>query len=287
MQKCRWMVLVVAICSMFILVAITGTITVPVKAATATPSADCNADNVLANLKELVPYDEFTMHYSTSKDSTSLVVWFVDPDLDVKADAKSIEKYVTLAQEHAASLVHLLNSSDRCVAKLFAEINPIVVDSNYNGWLSAQIDLTKIPAVKTLSKEDIDDLIKLFDIGFTRKNVSKIAALAPKDSCTWQDANKNLHSHFSPERQNVSFQFTIDDNGVNVWAQWDSPTDLNFVVAALTNVVQEIRCLHPKVDQLFVIVVDKDGVVFLIGAMSQKAIQAQDIGQMQILYRKE
>jgi hypothetical protein len=73
-----------------------------------------------------------------------------------------------------------------------------------------------------------------------------------------------MQKHFAPPRENVGFEFVLDETGINVYAQWDGEVDVT-MIPTLLNVALELRCLHPPIDQLIVIVVDANGKINLIG----------------------
>ncbi|HZU86214.1 MAG TPA: hypothetical protein VFF78_01950, partial [Anaerolineaceae bacterium] len=103
-------------------------------------------------------------------------------------------------------------------------------------------------------------------------------------SCTWIEAKEHLGYHFSAERQNVAFQFTIDDLGIHVWAQWDGPQDDIILMVSLMNVLTELQCLYPVPDDVIIIGLTEQGVVWRIGVLPGSAIQNMDIGQLTIMY---
>jgi hypothetical protein len=255
-----------------------------------TPTSSCNPDEVLANLKALIPYEEFAVHHNIIGGLHTLAVWFVDPQLDPLAGGEVIGGNLDLAFVDAIQLSHLLNLEDPCIEVLFDVINPIVVDGAYNGWFSGMIEPSSLPREANLSERDIDQMEAAYTVGYLREvpTSSMDRPPAPTGSCTWQETKGKIWQHFAPSRQNVTFYFVIDEVGVNVWAQWDGPADMVIMSASLLNVVMELDCLYPTPDQLIVIVVDGMGEATLIGVLGGEAIQSGDyaevLNQFQVVY---
>jgi hypothetical protein len=259
----------------------TKTIT-PIPSATNTPS--CDAEGLIAEIKSSITYEEYVVTYNILQIQgrmASLVIWFVDPEIDPSARGIEIEQNSELARKHAAIISNQINVENYCVASLFDVINPIVVDSNYNGWFSGEIKPSKLIDEIEPSTEQIIKIENEFKIGYLRTNPTEVFAESPTGSCTWKEANANLHNHFSSTRENVGFYFVLDDEGTNVWTQWDGPTDLILMSASLLNVTMELECLYPRPDRVIVIIVDEKGIVGLIGV-----IPGINAGGFQIAYQR-
>ena len=78
----------------------------------------------------------------------------------------------------------------------------------------------------------------------------------------------------------------IDEEGINVWANWDSPTDYSYYAPAMMNVAMELDCLHPKPDNLFMGITDEENDLALIALWSGEAIFEMDLEQITILFMK-
>jgi hypothetical protein len=254
------------------------------------PTASCDPDEVLANLKALIPYEEFAVHHNIIGGLHTLAVWFVDPHLDPLASGGEIGENLDLAFVDAVQLSHQLNLEETCIGVLFDVINPIVVDGACNGWFSGIIVPSSLPREANLSEHDMDQMAAEYTIGYLREvpTSSMDRPPAPTGSCTWQETRGKIWQHFAPSRQNVTFYFVIDEVGANVWAQWDGPADMVIVSASLLNVVMELDCLYPAPDQLIVVVVDDKGEATLIGVLGGETIRGGDfaevINQFQVLY---
>ena len=254
------------------------------------PSTVCEPNAVVVELQTEVPFVEFVLRQNYSEGIRSLVLWYVDPDLDPRASAGALEANLDLAFEHALKLSLDLNRSDPCVEELFDGINPIVVDADYNGWLSGLIDPAALPDSPMLSPAEIEALRAEMQVNYSRTSPtdSLVRPPAPEGSCTWQDTIPRIHQHFSPERSNVGFYFVIDEGGVNIWSQWDGPPDAGITMASMLNVLFELDCLYPVPTRLIVIVVEPSGLVSLIGMVEGEVVTSGDfaaaIEQFQVLY---
>ena len=237
----------------------------------------CDADSLLKGLKTAVPYDEFAVHYNEIEETRSLLVWFVDPEINPTAVGGEIQTNLDLALTHAAELSQQIRAQFPCVTELFDVINPIVVDQMYTGWFSGTLDSTIIPNEEALTSAEIDQLVDKFSVGYL---LEALPGPIPAGSCNWPSVRESLQNHFSPERQNVAFYFVVDDFGANVWAQWDGPTDPIFMMTSLMNVMMELECFIPTANLIF-IVVDEEGTTGLVGVVPQG-----DAGSMQIVYER-
>jgi hypothetical protein len=255
---------------------------------TNTKPPPCNADQTLKNLKQTVTYEEFVVLYQKLQDTSFLVIWFIDPEINPSAKENEISENAQLAIRHAFILSQQLKGSDDCVNRLFNFINPVVVDKNYNGWFSGQVSPSDLPATLPTDDQQLAEYSKLFQTGYLRSKTTAKISSAPAGSCAWQEAKKNIQNHFSPDRENVAFYFVLDDEGVNVWAQWDSEPEflqLN-LPASILNIAMEIDCLFPKPDRIIFDAVDQEGEIHVYGIWNQADMKNQDISKIQILYQK-
>jgi hypothetical protein len=240
---------------------------------------------VLKNIKANFPYDEFEVSYHTIENLKSLDLWYMDPEIDLGATGDEIDQNAALAMRNAAFASQQLVKIDCCVAPLFDFVNPIVVDSNYNGWFSAQVDTNILTDSDKPGEDELSAIEASFEVGYYRTNAPTPLPPAQSGSCSWQETRTKIQRHFSTERENVSFYFVIDETGSNVWAQWDGPTGF-LAMASILNVAMELNCLHPSPTQLFMIVVNEQGKVGMFSLLPEDGIKNLDLNQLQILYQK-
>jgi hypothetical protein len=196
-----------------------------------------------------------------------LNVWFVAREIDPAVSPEILVENNRRAQYAAAELVIRIINSDRCIARLFDYVSPVVVDSQYHGYFSAQVSPLIIPKTDAPTEEDIRAMMAAFINSYIKIAAPQSAAPAPARSCSWPETEAKIRQHFSAGRPNVSFYFVIDEYGANVWAQWDGPIDEAMVLVNLLNITQELDCLHPRPDNLIYIVVDEAGHVGIVNIL--------------------
>jgi hypothetical protein len=219
----------------------------------------CDREATLAKLAGALPYQESVVTYQDAQGVMSLVVWFVEPQLDPKAGADGLKANVELATRQGILLANKLKGSDPCVERLFPNFNVIVVDRDYNGWLGARFPFSAIPQNSGLSDAQIDDIRLAVKVGYLRTVAAKPATAPSAQACSWAEAQKNLAGYFLKEPLNVSFPMA-DDTGMSVYVQVNGGSDPEgYYWSVLTNTAKEIKCLNPPVYLIWVIIVDKDG----------------------------
>lgn len=265
-------------------------------AATQKPSStpSCSRDLVLAQLKETIPYTEFAVFYNSLNGLNYLNVWFVDQGIKPDASDLDMEQNAFLALRHAAILSQEIRKENQCIDELFSYINPIVVDSNYNGWFSGTIRPVDLRRVENVTEPQIEDLYDDFEIIYWRHILPSPQQASPRDSCNWVEALDRIKQHFDPSRENVSFHFVIDQTGVDVNAQWDYDPSLAepqawlaLQVASTMNVAIELACLHPAPTQLIVTVVDSEGRIVFMGILPDpyRGLSDSMLNDFKIIYQ--
>jgi hypothetical protein len=253
---------------------------------TATDSAACNKNQVIAHLKTLITYKEFDITYAGTDQFTALNIWFVDPQLDPNAKTKDILLNAALALHDAAALIQQFVVSDACITTLFDFANPIVVDSHYNGWLSATtVLLSKSVTSPQTGEEGIQAIQKSFKTDFLRDKPAAVFGPAPKNSCTWATVYQNLFTRqFNPKDQLYSFMYILDPTGVNVYVEFDADASLlgssaaqkAVILADLMDALIEIKCLYPVPDRIIVQAVDANGKYVMLGELPPSALKTSD-----------
>jgi hypothetical protein len=258
--------------------------------ALATPKATeeaCTKNDVVKRLRESLTYDEFDVSYIRVQNEVVLNIWFVDPELDPKAAGASIKKGAALAISDAALMTQQIVSADPCIGELFSYINPIVVDKGYNGWLSGTITPSNVPSNAKPNSTEMQKFEKSIKLGYSRQDKTAVVKKAPKGSCTWAEARKDMLSNqFSPDDPLHSFTYVLDGNGINVYAEFDLTPEIvsnkQMLIALITadtmNVLIPLRCLNPVPDHIYVQVVDINGNYLLVGRMPPDVINEKDAG---------
>ncbi len=226
------------------------------------------SDQFLRELKGQVPYDEFALGFNIIENVPTLTVWYVDPLIDLQIDASNLEENMNNVFLRAIEIAVDVRQADPCVDQLVEKINPIAVDRNYFGWFSGEISPADLPPSKAEIQDGLSWTASAFNIGFARNEIPPTMPTAPAGSCTWVETKVAILQHFAAGRENITFQFTIDGGGTNLWAQWDGPSDIAIVLANLMNITMELDCLYPAPTRLVVIVVNsEDAAVNLLGVI--------------------
>jgi hypothetical protein len=252
----------------------------------------CSADAALASLRNSEPFNqllaEFSVDYSQAAGIRYLDIWFVDPNIPTGAAGADLEENQWIAAKDAAAVAIYALAVEPCGRAVFDAVNPVVVDQEYNGWFSASIAISEIPDTTSPGDQDYYDVVDAFQIVYARQSLPAVVEAPPAGSCTWQVAHQRMHLHFDPSRQNVDFYFVGDEVSRKVTAQWDGAAatniDVGVIYASILNVAQEIRCLYPPPDYLYIMVVDPQGSMVWWGRLPQAGIQAWDLNQLEVLY---
>ena len=247
----------------------------PTKPPEPTLGNDCTLSQTLQEVRNLIPYGEYAVHQNQIGGLSTLAVWFVDPALDTYANTANLSAGLDRARQDAAELTDRIRNGSRCVEGLFDKINPIVVDSSYSGWLSAEITVQDVPQEGDAVADRIDQIAGQFVEGYV---IDALPAAYRPGVCSWAEAEKRLWAHFSADRPNVAFYFVVDTNGPNVWTQWDGPTDPVLLMTSIGNILLALECFSPDAN-LVLIVVDSVGEVGFLGYIPQMRVD-----QMQVLY---
>lgn len=230
--------------------------------ATATPIPGCPADDLIERLNPLVPYDTFTLGYNRYYGANLLFFWIMDPNLSPTASEAELETYFDQAVRDAIELAHILNQADPCIAADFDYFNPVVVDSNYNGWFSGLLAVNALPDSAELTEADIANAkqaIMTDDYGYWQRDFVPEVQEIPAESCTWSEVKEYVSRHFFDDPQNT-YMLVADNNGISFTIQFQSALKGDEWVVYL-NTAREIACLQPAVDNIIIYLVDANGFV--------------------------
>ena len=240
-----------------------------------TPTPSCDLQEVIRLVKDAIPYEESAVHFVDIAGMASLAVWYVDPELTPRPSAEVLAAQLQEAKLRAVEVAARANAVSVCTSQLFDVINPIVVDSQYQGWFSGQLAPQYIPSPATLSSEELGAAAGHFNVGYER---SSLGHNFSGGSCRWAEAKDRLQSHFSSERELVAVYFVVDDLGAHVWVQWDGSADMIMMTVNLGNVFLALDCFSPQAEIIFMIV-DEGGVAQLVGVVPNG-----DTSKLRIIY---
>lgn len=262
--------------------------TSPTHTPTAAPALSCKADDVVDNLRTAFPYETFSISHQIFEGTHFLVIWYLDPEIDVDATDEQLQSEFEQVVARSAGLIHQLQRQDACVTRKFDFVNIIVVDPGFNGWLSGALDPSTVefPAAEELNEQEQQKIRDELTITYQRTQATTgLIGAIPTGKCDWQQTEERLHSHFSQDRKNVAFQFVRDELGAHVYAQWDGPTDMAMITVNLLNLSLEIPCLYPPADEVLFMIVDSRGSVDMIGRWGVDEMQTMNLAAIEILYQ--
>jgi len=242
----------------------------------------CDPDTVVAALRPRLPYEEATLGHNDLYETRYLNLWFVDPAIDPLAGGQAIAANANLALRDAIDAAHSLRTASACVPQLWDGINVVVVDRLYNDWLSGNITPQDLPQKASLSDGDRRKLGELFQTGYTRQEAALPTKAAAPGSCTWAEARARLEARFDAAKE-ATFYLVVEEKGTDVWAQWAGPdpnSGTDPLLDALVSVAEDLTCLHPAVDTLWVVYTDADQVASLILTVPGEALRGGDSAKL-------
>jgi hypothetical protein len=242
----------------------------------------CEADDVVDALRSTLGYDEATLTHSVLYETHYLNLWFVDPVLDPSAAGDSVAANTSQALLDAIEAAHALRTASPCVPQLWDGINVVVVDRSYNDWLSGNIAPKDLPDRASLSKGDLKKLGEVFQAGYMRQQPAASEEAPATGSCTWPQVRVKLAGHFDAVEE-AAFYLVVEESGAEVWAQWAGPdpqTGTDPMLDALVTVADDLSCLDPQVDTLWVVYTDADQVASLILTVPGEALRSNDTAHL-------
>jgi hypothetical protein len=263
---------------------------------TSAPARDsdvqCTSESVLLTLRNSEPLKkllaEFTVDYSAASGTSYLNIWFVDPNIQPGTSSEDLKENNWTAMRDASAVAIFAVTLDPCVKAVFDRINPVVVDQSYNGWFSGSVAVSLLPETYDPGEKELYEVAEDFEVVYARQSLPAIPDAPSSGSCSWQEARERMQLHFDPERPNVDFYFVGDEVSRKVTAQWDGSvaekTDIGVIYASIMNVAQEIRCLYPAPDYLYIMVHDPSGTLIWMGRLPSAGIQSLDLDQVEVLY---
>ena len=215
------------------------------------PTTACNLESTLRAVKASIPYEQFAVHFLDLSGFTSLGIWYVDPNLTPSPSQSELERQLRDVRLSAAELSATVNAAVPCTGRVSDVINPVVVDSEYQGWFSAQIDPDHLPSGPEFTQDELTRASDHFQVGYVRTITSYASK---RGTCAWPEARERLQSHFSADRQLVTFYFVIDRLGSHVWVQWDGDASPPMEMVNLLNISLALDCFSPSADVIYIVV---------------------------------
>lgn len=264
--------------------------------AQATPGAGgasvCDPNTLLTQIKDDLPYSQVSLLHNFLLAVHYVNLWVVSPELEPSPGAGKSEANKADAARLAAELSHLIANNHPCVRASFERITITIVDSEYRAWFIGDLAITDVPSDKVLDSDQLAALSRLFVSSSLGAPVEHLGSdVPPTNACNWRQARERMRTQFSPAGPNVDFYFVIDQEGANVWAQWEGPDPqqtLEGLYSGLFTLQNELRCLDPQVDVLWMIYTDGAGRVSLVMAADGEALRNPDpaylVDHLRVIY---
>jgi hypothetical protein len=245
-------------------------------------ASTCNPHDFIEQVKHDIPYSQVSLLHNNQY---GLTLWAVDPTLESDATGDGAAANAARAAELAAKLTFRAVNDNSCMRTSFSAVTAIVVDSRYHAWFIGSVETSQVPEGTDLT----DDVLAKFTQAFASSPFLQTPvehpepAVPPQGACTWDEVHRKLLSYFAPVGPNIDFYFVIDQDGANVWAQWEGPDTQQspgVFLSGLLALQTELRCLNPPVDTLWMIYTDTDGVVRLIQSVDGETLRNTPAGDL-------
>lgn len=218
-------------------------------------STGCQPDaSLLENLRTALPYQQAVVTPISYGDENTLLVWFASPELS----EIPVQQMEDAAITQAVLAANTLLDTSVCVAE-YSSLVFNVVDSSYQLWFTGSVRVADIPNLA------LDD-----GTGGGTENESEGAGRGPvapapagKDSCTWAEAASQLTKNIRTTENQAVFYYTREAGVSTVYAHWQasSPPTADEVLATLTTIAPEIKCLNPPTNGLSATITGPDGYI--------------------------
>jgi hypothetical protein len=240
----------------------------------------CTADGIVQALRQDFPFGEASVSHNRVLDVTALVVWFVDPELDTGEVSDAIQAQAQLARDQAILITSWILRSQRCAADLFERINVMVVDRDYQLRFSGTAGFRELAATLQPNGERLESLVGVFTIeALSMASATRTGAVVPPEACTWREARSRWMSQFDADLSTVAFYVSVDEQGTDVWAQWQGPNPRLVPAEFLSGLIyvgSQLGCLYPPLDTMWVVYVDWEGTAQTVGRLMGSALESAD-----------
>jgi hypothetical protein len=259
------------------------------------PSFNCTAALVLAQVDQLLAGQDFEAHYLTTGDKFTLSVWLVDPEIDPATPLSGMAAADRRALARGLSISYQMVDQIPCAQRVFDQVNPMIVDGRFQHWYK---DFLPVSAFVGLHDPTTDDLIAAVEATGTaleepRATVPQAAQTPAASSCGWSEARAAIHAYFGTEYNAAAYLIigarlvdqgsptpdAPDDVGVEVqWPVRDTAEAADPLVRErLDHVAEALACLWPAIDSLEAFVVDPVGRTMVYAVVPGSIIRARII----------
>jgi hypothetical protein len=259
------------------------------------PSFNCTAALVLAQVDQLLAGQDFEAHYLTIGDKFTLSVWLVDPEIDPATPQSRLPAADHQALERGLSISYQMVDRIPCVQRVFDQVNPMIVDGRFQHWYR---DFLPVSAFVGLRDPTTDELIAAVEATGTaldepRATVPQAAQTPAAGSCGWSEARATIHDYFGAAGNTAAYLIIgsglvdqgnptpngPDDVGVEVqWPVREAAQAADPLVRErLSHVSQALACLSPAIDSLEAFVVDPAGRTIVYAVVPGSIIRARTI----------
>ena len=257
------------------------------------PSSNCTAALVLAQVDQLLAGQDFEAHYLTIGDKFTLSVWLVDPEIDPATPLSGLAAADRQAVERGLSISYEMVDQIPCTQRVFDQVNPMVVDGRFQHWYRGFLPIS---AFVGLHQPTTDDLVAAVEATGTaleepRATVPQAAQTPTVSSCSWPEARAAIHAYFGAADNTAVYLIVggrlvqqgnptpnaADDVGVEV--QWPVRETAEAADARvrerLGHVAQALACLWPAVDSLEAFAVDPAGRTMVYAVVPGSIVRAR------------
>jgi hypothetical protein len=220
----------------------------------------CDANAALDMMEKIIPYAEYEIYFFTEDGKTSLVVWFVDHQLNLSTSKDAFTENLKLSQNHVVMLAQQLNFAEPCMGRLFDEIAITVADQYYNAWFDGKIHPALLPNDIVTDPQQLQILINQFEVTYLRDQYVEALPAAPAGSCTWKEVHQRILTHMDANEKNNAFFYASSLLGRTIVAQWEgniADFASDAYLTTLESIGEEAKCLFPEPNLILYYMVDE------------------------------
>ncbi len=256
---------------------------------TSTPDA-CSRDQVLAEVDTLLTGADYEAHYLTINGQMTLSIWFVEPEIDPEVVVAQLSDHAHIAFLRGATMAYQIVEEIPCTRQVFKNINPMIVDRDYNSWYVDIIPIWALPQDVNPTEEELLSAIERsgMEIAYLRHHLPEPPPPSQLDKiCSWPEARAGMQNLFGDTRRNAAayvisgYQAGPNSYGyrpqVFAQVQWDVssiedvPRDV--VMEDIAYLSQAAACLSPPLDRMEIYIVDPDGQLLVFGMVPGPVIR--------------